>query len=202
MLSFISIGVLYRFYGVLHELPGIATYSLTPACLDSLGMGSILALLTQSKPLEAWLTKYSSRIVLPIATVMTVFLYLTEVFKILNGLNLIFFDLFLAVVFACLVQTARRGFRGIGGRVLEWKPVTYVGKISYGVYVFHPFMPTLIAASLGALKIKSPIPEGWNFVLCTIATIGLATISWGYYELPLNNLKRFFSYGRGQKING
>jgi peptidoglycan/LPS O-acetylase OafA/YrhL len=50
------------------------------------------------------------------------------------------------VLIACgLVGLATYGFRGVIGRALEMRAVAYVGKISYGIYIFHNLVPVAFA---------------------------------------------------------
>ena len=43
-----------------------------------------------------------------------------------------------------VVLRASTGFRGPIGKLLEIKPLIYLGTISYGIYVYHNFIPSLI----------------------------------------------------------
>jgi peptidoglycan/LPS O-acetylase OafA/YrhL len=78
--------------------------------------------------------------------------------------------------------------------VLEAKPIVYLGKISYGVYLIHAFMPDIVYRTFdyfGLSSYKSPLT-----IACfsTVATIIVATITWQVLERPINDLKRFFQY--------
>ena len=42
-----------------------------------------------------------------------------------------------AFCFAWFVDGAARGFAGAGGRLLALPPLRYLGRISYGLYLFH-----------------------------------------------------------------
>jgi peptidoglycan/LPS O-acetylase OafA/YrhL len=48
------------------------------------------------------------------------------------------------LIFACLVAAAAHGFKSFVGKVLESKPMVYLGKISYGIYLIHAFMPEIV----------------------------------------------------------
>ena len=74
--------------------------------------------------------------------------------------------------------------RSKGGRSLAWKPVTYLGMISYGLYVYHWPIYRLVW--------MQPIPA-------TLLSIALASLSWYLYEKPINSLKRHFNYPRPVK---
>ena len=70
-----------------------------------------------------------------------------------------------------------------------------MGKISYGVYVYHPFMPLFLKFIFGKLGVAYDHESGWlNFALSSTATFAVASLSWYLMEKPINDLKRYFSY--------
>ena len=74
--------------------------------------------------------------------------------------------------------------------------MVYLGKISYGLYVFHNLVVyglVFAVRDLHAPAIFLTVP--WIQRLSLLAlTISAAAISWHFYERPLNDLKRFFPY--------
>ena len=84
------------------------------------------------------------------------------------------------------------GVDGIVGRVLAARPVMYVGKISYGLYVYHPFMPDVCRWMLRHwapnVALPWPVIGGASMVL----TFVVAALSWRFVERPFNDLKRYF----------
>ena len=99
-----------------------------------------------------------------------------------------------ALFFGWLVHKTAIGFRGIPGKLMQAKPLLYCGKISYGIYVYHLFMPWLTGRIFTKLHIPYPEHHGVQFLLLTSATIVVATCSWYFFESPINNLKRYFEY--------
>lgn len=78
-------------------------------------------------------------------------------------------------------------------RAFAWQPSVYVGKVSYGVYIYHPLC--LMAASLVLGEMS-----GWTrLVGITALTIVVASISYYLYEAPLLRFKRVFEPGLPQK---
>jgi peptidoglycan/LPS O-acetylase OafA/YrhL len=49
-----------------------------------------------------------------------------------------------ALFFAWLIDRTARGFKGFVGRIFELKPLLYIGKISYGMYLYHFFLLNLM----------------------------------------------------------
>ncbi len=82
---------------------------------------------------------------------------------------------------------ARRALRiGIAGRCLSWRPVLYLGAISYGVYLLHGFMPYVLGRYVeGFIDLAWPV----RALMLTTATIAIASVSWRLFEKPLLALK-------------
>ena len=103
-------------------------------------------------------------------------------------------DSALGLIFTWLIDRTARGFKGVIGQTLEFKPIVYVGKISYGIYVIHNFMPDIVNRAFHVFGISDHSSQITIAVFSTVATIVLATISWRFLESPINELKRFFPY--------
>jgi peptidoglycan/LPS O-acetylase OafA/YrhL len=92
----------------------------------------------------------------------------------------------MALAFTWVVDKARRGFGGAAGRLLNLGSLRYVGKISYGLYVYHFFTPALLAYLPGALGQGLLRP-----VSLAALSFALAVPSWHLMERPLLRLKRY-----------
>ena len=62
-------------------------------------------------------------------------------------------------VFGWVVWRAVDGDGGVGGAVLEHPVIVYLGRISYGVYLVHPFAPLLLGVSLRAAGVEFIMPD-------------------------------------------
>jgi peptidoglycan/LPS O-acetylase OafA/YrhL len=81
---------------------------------------------------------------------------------------------------------------GWGTRLLEWRPLRYLGKISYGLYVYHLAIIWLMA-TIFDLNISEPFPPLLAFVTFGLVCI-VAALSFHLMEKPLMDLKdRFFA---------
>jgi peptidoglycan/LPS O-acetylase OafA/YrhL len=163
---------------------------LTPCCLDSLGMGALLAHATRTGgPLQAKKLAGACRAVgLPL-------LLAVDTYRLVRGedaVTVALRDLALALVGAWLVHAATGQVSPTAGRLLCCRPMVYLGTISYGIYVWHGLVPAL-AQHVEWL----PYPERpglAKFLAVTAASVALAALTWHLFEGPLNGLKRYFPY--------
>ena len=82
---------------------------------------------------------------------------------------------------------------GLFNRFLEWPPLRYLGKISYGLYVYH-FPVIWFSIRVRDLGVVDPYAKPVIALISFIATLLVASLSYKYLEKPLLNLKdRFFS---------
>jgi peptidoglycan/LPS O-acetylase OafA/YrhL len=104
----------------------------------------------------------------------------------------VLYDTSQAVIFAWVVQASVRPSSGIAGRLLGLRWLRYVGRISYGIYVYHPFRPALLAVLAASAGIAGWL-AGWRgFVAATAGALLVASLSWHLFEKPINDLKRRF----------
>jgi peptidoglycan/LPS O-acetylase OafA/YrhL len=72
--------------------------------------------------------------------------------------------------------------------VLTSPPLTYVGKVSYGVYTFHAFALLLDRVGLAGFH---PLVRFPAYLAFTLVVSGL---SWSLFESRINALKERFAY--------
>jgi len=118
------------------------------------------------------------------------------------GFYICLFDLpvFVLVCFFFVARAQERKFAGPMRLFLENGLVQYLGKITYGLYIFHMFAANLymmiFPTVLGGKSCENMWTcAGWLLLI----TIGVATISWHLFEAPLNRLKERLPYVRTRK---
>lgn len=194
MMSMVALGMGWRLFAYARGLNFIAIYHVTFACLDTLGLGSLLAVLHHSAISKYTIQKWLTRLVLPCGFVGAVLVFLLADTGVYWPAHVVLLETFTGLVFCWLVSGATLGFRGPGGALLESRPMVYCGKISYGIYVYQPFAGSLL--KLFCDRIGFPLQQpGWlNLLLVSATSVLMASVSWYLLEQPLNNLKRYFSY--------
>ncbi|MDB5325807.1 MAG: O-antigen five: acetylation of the O-antigen [Phycisphaerales bacterium] len=198
---------------------------ITPGCLDLLAMGAILALLSLPRYNLTWLRETFVQVCGAIGLPLLIAYvaqrwYPTVIAKgVPTGWG---FDMMrwggaiypiTAMTAVWFVGTAAKGFRGPIGWFLTCPPVVYIGRISYGLYVLHMFVPPTLGyffpkvfdhkAALRhldfghVLGMDLSIRYSWiHLISYTAVAIAAASLSWFLLESPMNKLKRYFEYDK------
>jgi peptidoglycan/LPS O-acetylase OafA/YrhL len=199
ILFFISLGPIYRAiaYKIYPFDIGAMDFkasTLTLGSLDSLAIGALLALAWSSNIPKPTLQKYLTRLILPIGLLLYTICLILYHYRIKPSVFFVVGDFSASLIFAWLISSASLGFKGFAGKVLEFKPLRYLGKITYGIYVYHYFAPLILVPILSQFGYELRVPGFTNFVLSSLLAITTASISWHWLEQPINNLKRYFQY--------
>lgn len=175
---------------------GTLEYVLPLSHLDSLGMGAFLALLmyqtTNTQLLKNFVYGWSfwSALSLFIGFRLLYAFHQQPVFQ------LVIDDTVSAIFYTGIIYRATKGFGGWIGKVLEMKPLLYIGKISYGIYLYHLFVPYVYVRIAYQWGFSEPQSQVNQFMLFTILTLFLASLSWFFLEKPINDLKKYFPYSK------
>jgi peptidoglycan/LPS O-acetylase OafA/YrhL len=195
----ISIAPLFRLVSSIIGLNQVAIWVMMPNFLDTLGLGSLLAYLNYQ---EDKFKKSHKKKLLKIFLVVGIFLWIFS--NIIKNNNIQFLKIFaiheiaLGLIFTWLIAKASIGFKGLIGKTLELEPLVYLGKISYGIYLLHLFMPYIVKKAFSVFGLSSYLSLPVLTLLSSVATIILATISWHFLEKPINDLKKLFEYSNKQ----
>ena len=103
----------------------------------------------------------------------------------LRGWPRLSFHLATSCVIALVVLRSESGV----ARALEWRPLAYVGTVSYGVYLLHKLVLHVVNRGLDAAALNASEPL---FVMGLLGTVGLAALSYRYFETPILSLKARF----------
>ena len=70
---------------------------------------------------------------------------------------------------------------------LRWRPLRYIGQVSYGLYLYHFLVIESVHKYFGLRSLTTDLSAA---VLSVLASV----ISWECLEKPIGNLKRWFPY--------
>jgi len=95
-------------------------------------------------------------------------------------------DLLCGTFYAWLVLEGAIGVRGRLAPLFDSGGLQYIGRISYGLYLVHNWMPDIVTRFFG------PLPKYQAAPLVLAGTFGICALSWQFFEKPVMGLKRFF----------
>jgi len=198
------------------SLGGVSTtaiYVLTPCRMDGLALGAFLAIaVRQPEGLRTLLRV--ARMVCPLAAVLWVGIMLWDHGWIQYGLVPQTLGYAVTEVFYGCLLVFTLAWKNLADAMAA-APLRFLGKISYALYVFHPFVVFLLAPAfaLGAVDHASAVSvwlghlfggtaglpvlvlDGLVFVvLATGLSVGAAVVSWYALEAPCLRLRRLFPY--------
>ncbi len=168
----------------------LVIYYLTPFRLDSIACGSLLALLSEDQRASDLLKRIAGAGALVSSLLYLGLVALDPTFRkesnslLFNGLG---YSLISVAGFFIVAWVLTLGERSITNRILSWKPLVYVGRVSYGMYLFQQI---ILASTRKALHIpfsESGVPATRRlFPLDVLLTIGSAALSFHLLEHPVS----------------
>jgi peptidoglycan/LPS O-acetylase OafA/YrhL len=181
----------------------LAAYILTPARIDSLAIGAILALLArQPDGLWAW-RRFAWVVAVGAGAALAVTMGWRDGLSAEDPLVYTIGYTLLACFFGALLTLAVTASAGSTmARVFSSRTLRFVGRYSYGLYVFHH--PILILASRNFFTVAD-LPIVWGSQLPALGvyialtgglSLAAALSSWHFYESRFLNLKERFPYSR------
>ncbi len=156
---------------------------------DALGLGAILAL-NQAKPQILRFPISFTSIGLPVFAI----LFALQIAGVSIPYYYLLSHTFMLLGFVWTIDRASRGFKGIVGRLLNLPVLIYLGRISYGLYLFHNLASwpvSIFCKAIGHPGWENGVSGG---MLKIVATLVGATLSWYLFESPINSLKHLFPY--------
>lgn len=187
----ITLSIVFRifFYITGHWM---ATAFFTLSCMHALGLGALLAYVKLYRQNLFDKISKSTYLISSICIYLALLIWQTAFNQL--WFHEIFDDFAFAIMSVFLISKAsNNGFKKLPKYLLENKFVTYSGKISYGMYLFHLFIPTAFSSVLYYFGYGLP-SKYLMFLIFYLITFSLAHLSWKLIEGPFNSLKRKFPY--------
>ena len=163
-------------------------YFLTPFRLDSLAAGALIAILVEDASAETWLRRWSGvGTVVSVAAFAVLSLFVPTFSRESNSVsfNAIGYSLIAGIAFFFVARVLLVPTDWLG-TLLSTKPIVYLGRVSYGIYLYHQVVFTILRKALhipfdnpdvGALRRLFPM----EFAI----TLVVAAISFRFYETPI-----------------
>ncbi len=192
--GFVLLGPVLRGIGLLVGLSGHQVEMMMPAHFDTLGLGGLIAVLRASGPSQQLLGRRLVQTGLALGPPLVLVAMLGGHFGH-QAVAVLLSEFGMGLTFAWLVAGAADGFGGVGAKVLGSPVLRYLGKISYGIYVYHFNVPGLIRDKIAPrLHLTLPDSDWLRLPIFAAVTVLIAALSWRLMEQPINGLKRRFEY--------
>lgn len=188
--------ILLRLIVWIQHIEGLQYFSwYTFTRIDGLCIGSALALVKFISP--KFITINTPYIVLSVAAVNCIFYFINKSYNYsFPYLPLVGYSTF-AIVFAIIVFEAGTHNRNFITALLSIAPLRFIGKISYGFYIFHwPVYKWLypgLTDYFNSFSFDSKITP--NIIAATMATLAgflISIISYYLFEMRFLKLKKYF----------
>lgn len=185
VLTLITLPFLWRFVTYMAlGLPWQYNYVATDTRIDSIAWGCLLALLMRMpngdvRPLQRLPFIGRWAVALGLAIILGTLLYRNETFRwtwrfSLQGIGII-------LLMANVLFDPR--WKAVVG-ILEARPIRYIGRISYGLYLYHMLINRLIEEAWPG------IAAPWLLALSLVISLAVASASFRVLEMPLKQLRR------------
>ena len=154
----------------------------------TLGIGALLAYLVLYHKEDAFYSDILKKYSFP-AFVVTLFLLC--IFLLFPISENFMTPLCLALSSGLILFIAYNGETPILNPILNSKQLQYIGKLSYGIYLYHKPIPSFLKIIFLKLHIGLPSPILY-FFLCTAVIIPIVLLSYYFIEKPILKLKAKF----------
>lgn len=191
--------LLQLFLCIFHPLASEAVANVFPIPGDALWVGVVCAYLVRRNGFQCWSeqNKRSLKVILIVLMTGTVYIIPLMARASMEYERILFFSLWVALFYAAWLLVSVSNQSGIVATAMRFTPLRRLGRISYGVYLFHmPVNGLLHGLLLGRdYKYREPLDVLVSMVSLAL-TLLLATVSWHFFEKPIVKWGHSFLYDK------
>ncbi|MCT7373976.1 acyltransferase family protein [Chelativorans salis] len=192
-IAVIVLSLAYRFYWPFTGTPSAARDVLPPASMDALGAGALLAAYrSHAVGWPQWMR--SAWAPLAVAFLLLLSFRSVQLTPTQDWMRWIGMEVFPLVPLVMVVGLCSARIEGYAGRLLEARPLVALGCISYGIYLYHGLVLALVVKAQPWLPVNVAEQGFGRFAIAGAGTLMLASVSWLFFEKPINAFKRHFPY--------
>ncbi len=185
MVGFILFGLGFRLVCILTATSTITRWVTLFGCIDSFAVGALIAYLKQTRVLEKMQRLHRTILfAMPLVAFSCFFLGRALMTLPEDNLWLGMTESFDAIFLAWLLTVSLGGIGGCYGAILSWAPLVYLGRISYGVYVYHVFVIITVSPLLLGFGLSETSWAAARLAILFLLTIALSSLSWHWLEQP------------------
>ncbi len=184
LLGIMASAFAFRFWAFSVDASPFVRWLMLPAVMDSFALGALIACWkTSDRPIPlatGWTGLAVGLAAIGCYVIARFMRYATEITPWFGMMDT-FENVFLGWILLRTIQ----GWGGVVGRIFENRVLVYLGKISYGLFVFHSLVHVVLTPWLDRIGLTLP-GHGWERSAILIPVcIGIAAISWRWIEQPL-----------------
>jgi peptidoglycan/LPS O-acetylase OafA/YrhL len=178
-----AFSILVRTWLLANGAKSTTLYLITPTRLDSFAMGILLAL--AAPEVKRWASHARNKVLLSGILLAALLLIFVTGSRDRPGPHLIYMYPLIAICAGCALTFAL--VPGWFSGLLSRKPLTYLGKISYGLYALHGGALWIVGL------VSTSLPFAVRFALSLALSVALASVSYRYLERPFLLVKQRFT---------
>jgi peptidoglycan/LPS O-acetylase OafA/YrhL len=196
MAAFIVFGLGFRIFCIVTNTGTLTRWVTLFGCIDSFAVGALVAYLKQSTLLDKMWRSKTLLFAMPLAAFGCFYLGRALMTLPEGNVCLALTESVDAVFLAWLLAASLRGISGPFAQLLGWSPLVYLGKISYGIYVYHVFVIVTISPLLLSYGLTETHYAIGRLSILIAVTIAISSFSWHYFEQPFLAWKKALVPGR------
>jgi len=184
MTAFIIFGLGFRIVCILENTTTLARWVTLLGCIDSFAVGALIAYMKESKILERMWRSKTLVFAMPLIACACFFLGRALMTLPEDNIWLATTESVDAIFLAWVLSVSLVGMKGRYARLLSWAPLVYLGKISYGIYVYHVFIIVLVSPLLVPLGMSEDHNAFGRIAILLVLTVTASSLSWHWLEQP------------------
>jgi peptidoglycan/LPS O-acetylase OafA/YrhL len=184
MAAFIVFGLGFRIVCILENTTTLARWVTLLGCIDSFAVGALIAYLKEAKILEKIWRSETLVFAMPLIACASFFLGRALMTLPEDNVWLALTESVDAIFLAWVLSVSLVGMKGRYARLLSWAPLVYLGKISYGIYVYHVFIIVLVSPLLVPLGMSEDHNAFGRIAILLALTVAASSLSWHWLEQP------------------
>ena len=199
IISMILFAVLVRVVLVMNDMSALNNISLTPSILDAFGLGALLAYLRLNAGALGKFDRfyvllknnYLFFIFIPLG--ISFYLFYSKS-QLAMWLFPVFFPLVYSLFSMSFIYKAAVGFTGYARYFFDNNIILYIGKISYGIYLYHKAVPWFYKWVCFKTGLVFPVNTIAVYCIYLTTVLLISGLSWFFLEKRINNFKHLFNY--------
>lgn len=191
MIGFVLSTLVFRLMCVTMEVPLLTRWVLPFGCFDALVMGSMISFAKhtwQAERYHYWIKSKGAALVAIAFMVTAHFLRNGDPERSFWVIK----ETLEALALACFLAHAVDGFSGWFGKFLANPVLVSMGRMSYGIYLYHILVLVGLKPFLTPLLSQLPNYEWVQAIILCFATWSVAALSWYGLENPISQLRKYF----------